>query len=100
MRENVGRVDQSFRVALSGLLGALAVAKYRKGARPLVPAALFVASSLVLESAITRVCPMNRLLGIDTRSKKERERDSERRTLRVPCLDDDIAAAQRLPADS
>ena len=65
MRENVGRTDRLIRVVVGS---ALAFGGLRGlGAQTLGPAALLAAGALVLESALTRVCPVNHLLGIDTR---------------------------------
>lgn len=75
MKENVGRVDQIVRgVVGSALLAAgLGPLAGRRGE----PLGLFsmVLGALTLESAVTRVCPMNRVLGFDTRSKEEVNRD-------------------------
>jgi uncharacterized membrane protein len=67
MRENVGDRDRAMRwVAGPALMGlGLTVLGARTG-RPLGIAAT-VAGALVVESAITRVCPVNAALGIDSR---------------------------------
>ena len=75
MKENVGRIDRIARF----IVGPAAVAagytwlEGRTGSLPGLTAML--AGALIAETAITRVCPLNALLGIDTRSKRERERD-------------------------
>jgi hypothetical protein len=67
MKENVGTEDRVMR----SLLGpALVVAGYTRlgGSRGrLAGLAAMVGGALIVESAITRVCPLNALLGIDTR---------------------------------
>jgi hypothetical protein len=73
MRENVGRVDRIARTVIGPSLIALGYARLRSG--HLTGILGIVAGALVLESAITRVCPLNALLGLDTRSTAERIRD-------------------------
>jgi hypothetical protein len=67
MKENVGTADRAIRSVLGP---ALVLAGYaRLGGRhgnPLGLAAM-IAGTLVLESAITRVCPVNAMAGVDTR---------------------------------
>lgn len=75
MKENVGRIDRITR----GIAGpALAVLGYRwlggRSGRKLGMAAI-VGGALVSESAITRVCPLSALAGVDTRSRSEKLRD-------------------------
>ena len=73
MRENVGQLDRIVRtlVGASFLLHGLAgVVRGRRSA------AFGVAvGGFLLESALTRVCPLSTLFGIDTRSTEERIRD-------------------------
>jgi uncharacterized membrane protein len=67
MKENVGTTD---RVVRSVLGPALLVLGYRRlGARRgrLAGLATMIAGTLVIESAVTRVCPLHAALGIDTR---------------------------------
>lgn len=75
MRENVGNVDRIARSLLGPLL--MLAAYTRLGAREgRLPGLIgFVAGALVIESAVTRVCPVNALLGLDTRTSRERIRD-------------------------
>jgi hypothetical protein len=67
MKENVGTADRTLR----SLVGpALLVLGYsRLGGRHGRTAGLgaMIAGALVIESAVTRVCPLNAMLGIDTR---------------------------------
>jgi hypothetical protein len=75
MKENVGRIDQLGRLILGP---ALAVAGYTTlgGSCGRVRGlAALVAGALILESAVTRVCPLNGLLRLDTRSSRLRDRD-------------------------
>ena len=67
MQENVGQIDRWVRFALGGalVLGGLRALTRR---RTFGGALALTGGALVLESAITRVCPVNALLGVDTRS--------------------------------
>jgi len=69
MQENVGNADRSVRFILGPSLMGLGLTAL--GARQGRSAGLasIVTGALILESAITRVCPVNFLLGIDTREK-------------------------------
>lgn len=86
MKENVGNTDRLIRVAVATALGAAGVRwlqknkKRRKNGKTLAPAAAFLAgSAALLESAVTRVCPVNGLLGIDTRSGERKRKDEKKR---------------------
>lgn len=70
MKENVGRIDRIVRSVLGTGLVAFGATSLREA--PVVGVVAAVAGALVLESAVTRVCPLNAALGIDTRSRKER----------------------------
>jgi hypothetical protein len=67
MKENVGTADRAVRAVLGP---ALMLGGYtRLGGRDGAPAglAMMFAGLLVIESAITRVCPVSAALGVDTR---------------------------------
>jgi hypothetical protein len=66
VKENVGHADQIMRAIVGPLL--LAVGYIWLGGRRGRPSGLvtMVAGALVTETAITRTCPLNELLGIDT----------------------------------
>ncbi|MFA9430453.1 DUF2892 domain-containing protein [Egicoccus sp. AB-alg2] len=68
MQENVGDLDQRLRTAvgLGLVVGALGPFGARDG-RGIGLAAL-VGGALALESAVTRTCPVNAWLGLDTRA--------------------------------
>jgi len=75
MKENVGRLDRLMRAVVGPGVLALGYAKLG-GNRGAIPGLLaIITGTLITESAITRVCPVNHLLGIDTRSHRERMRD-------------------------
>lgn len=65
MQENVGNADRLLRMGIGASLVTAGLLRLQKGR--LGPALLFASGALILESAITRVCPINSLLGIDTR---------------------------------
>lgn len=67
MKENVGTADRIVRSVAGPALIAAGYA--RLGGRHGQPAGLaaMMAGALVVESAVTRVCPLNAALGIDTR---------------------------------
>jgi hypothetical protein len=81
MEENVGKKDQALR-ALAGPL-ALSLGYYRMDGRRGKTGGLatMIAGALIIESAITRTCPLNALLGIDTREKRLSFRRSGARLL-------------------
>ncbi|MGK3963911.1 DUF2892 domain-containing protein [Sorangium sp. So ce118] len=72
MQENVGTLDRTARLVAGPLLmglGATALGGLKGRPGGLVA---LVAGALIVESAITRVCPVNRLLGVDTRERELR----------------------------
>lgn len=75
MQENVGRIDRIVRSFVGPALAGLGYMQLRRG--NLVLGAISIAlGAVVAETAVTRVCPLNGMLGIDTRSEEERLRDS------------------------
>lgn len=107
MQENVGTIDRWVRVAVGGTL--VTAGLYGLARRNVLPAALLTTGALVLESALTRVCPVNAWLGVDTRrldAAAEPELGEEptgRWTLggaAASPMRDELGAAQRVPADS
>lgn len=77
MKENVGRIDRGLRFVVGPALAAIGYAKLGGDEGRLPGLAAIVLGTAILESAITRVCPVNRLLHIDTRTQRERVRDLE-----------------------
>ena len=73
MKENVGFFDRVVRSVLGAGLVTIGATSLREA--PVVGLVAAVAGALVLESAVTRVCPLNGALGIDTRSRQERLKD-------------------------
>ena len=69
MQENVGSRDRIMRSIVGPLLMGIGLTRLggREG-RSLGLTAI-VAGALVIESAVTRVCPLNHALGIDTRDR-------------------------------
>lgn len=67
MKENVERIDQTLRSVIAPVLlvlGYTALNGKRGGTIGLIA---MISGALLVESAITRVCPINALLGLDTR---------------------------------
>jgi hypothetical protein len=118
MRENVGTADAILRSVVGAAVLYAAVREL--GLRQVRPAALMTLGALLVESAMTRVCPVNYLLGLDTRGFRPWQRkplplltrgvDARPPTLahvdwgaEAADLDlpyDDFASFQRPPADS
>ena len=69
MQENVGNTDRLLRIGIGASLATVGLLRLSSGR--LGPALLLASGALLLESAITRVCPVNSLLGIDTRALGE-----------------------------
>jgi hypothetical protein len=72
MTENVGKWDAVVRSVVGPSLMGMALVRF--GARRGEPGglALLVAGTLLTESALTRVCPMYKPFGIDTRNFDQR----------------------------
>ncbi|HET9932192.1 MAG TPA: DUF2892 domain-containing protein [Polyangiaceae bacterium] len=66
MHENVGNTDRWLRVAVGGalVLGAVSSLGAR---RAFGPGLLLATGALLIETALTRVCPMSAALGVDSR---------------------------------
>lgn len=73
MKENVGHADRMVRLVLGPALMGIGVGMMGRGG--LTGVVTLVAGVLVLESGITRTCPLNHLAGIDTREPELRARD-------------------------
>lgn len=77
MKENVGTVDRAVRSIVGPLLIGLGARRWggtEGDGRGLVA---IMSGALVIDSAITRVCPLNALFGIDTRTSAQKARDLE-----------------------
>ncbi len=75
MKENVGRIDRVGRFIVGPALAALGYARLGGDRGSWLGLTAIVIATAIVDSAITRVCPVNALLGIDTRSTRERARD-------------------------
>jgi uncharacterized membrane protein len=73
MKENVGHADRMMRLVLGPALMGIGVGMMGRGG--LTGVVTLVAGVLVLESGITRTCPLNHLAGIDTREPELRAKD-------------------------
>ncbi|HEX8693352.1 MAG TPA: DUF2892 domain-containing protein [Longimicrobium sp.] len=91
MRENVGGADRKMRMVVGPGLLVLGYAALG-GNRGRLPGLLaMVAGVLVTETAITKVCPLNEALGIDTARMDFGDALPPRRHVRKPELDFDTA---------
>jgi hypothetical protein len=70
MKENVGDTDQLIRSIIGPSLFFSGYCALKGNQRQKSALAVMIGGALILESAITRTCPLNALLGIDTRRKK------------------------------
>ena len=66
MRENVGGADRVTRAAAGPALLALGYGRWGGASGSLSGLLAMLAGALITETAITRVCPLNEALGIDT----------------------------------
>jgi hypothetical protein len=69
MQENVGTTDRMGRAFVGSALITVGMEYLFNGNRRIFGVASLVAGILIVESAITRVCPANYLAGIDTREE-------------------------------
>ena len=75
MKENVGSGDRLIRSVTGPALMAMGYRRWGGDRGRVRGLMAIVAGTLLLESAVTRVCPVNALLGLDTRSAELMERD-------------------------
>jgi len=66
MRENVGGADRVARFVIGPVLMGIGLVQLGSRRGRALAALALVAGAAVLESGITRVCPVSRLLGLDT----------------------------------
>ncbi|HEU0012697.1 MAG TPA: DUF2892 domain-containing protein [Longimicrobium sp.] len=66
MRENVGGADRTVRMVAGPALLALGFTRWGGGAGRLAGLLAMLGGALITETAITRVCPLNEALGVDT----------------------------------
>lgn len=74
MRENVGQIDRTARSVIGAALIARGIIQLIRG-KELRGLLRLVGGSLLIETAMTRVCPLNATFGIDTRSSQEKLED-------------------------
>ena len=70
MKENVGKKDRLIRTVAGPALMGLGYFLLGGNRGRIGGLATIVTGTLVAESALTKVCPVNALLGVDTREKK------------------------------
>jgi hypothetical protein len=71
MKENVGKKDQLIRSLAGPALIGIGYLALGGDKGKLQGLASIVVGTLLAESAITKVCPVNEFFGIDTREKKK-----------------------------
>lgn len=71
MKENVGKIDQITRSVVGPGLITFGYAGLGGNKGKLPGLLAIVVGTLITESAITKVCPVNEFFGIDTRQKKK-----------------------------
>lgn len=71
MKENVGKLDRIVRSVMGPSLVVLGYSRLGGSKGHPVGLLSMIAGAGVIESAITRVCPLSRALGIDTRSEAQ-----------------------------
>ncbi|CAN5797909.1 hypothetical protein BH23GEM3_BH23GEM3_02110 [soil metagenome] len=67
MKENVGTTDRVLRSIVGPAFLALGYTRLHGNEGSLAGLAAIAGGALILESAITRTCPVNAMLGINTR---------------------------------
>jgi hypothetical protein len=77
MKENVGRRDQVVRAVVGPALMGLGYTALNGHKGSLAGLGAIVGGAMLAESAVTRVCPLNRMLGIDSRDEALRMQDAE-----------------------
>ena len=78
MKENVGTADRICRFVSGPALMALGYNRWGGRDGEMRGLAAIVGGVLLVESAITRVCPISAAVGIDSRSESLKRRDLER----------------------
>lgn len=66
MKENVGGADRVMRAVAGPALLALGYARWGGSTGSLPGLLAMLGGALVTETAVTRVCPLNEALGVDT----------------------------------
>ena len=66
MRENVGGADRLMRAVAGPALLALGYGRWGGRDGTLPGLLVMLAGALITETAVTRVCPLNEALGVDT----------------------------------
>ncbi|WP_420128595.1 YgaP family membrane protein [Longimicrobium sp.] len=66
MRENVGGADRALRAVAGPALLALGYSRWGGGSGKLAGLLAMLGGALITETAITRVCPLNEAMGVDT----------------------------------
>lgn len=91
MKENVGRGDQIARSIVGPALMGLGYFALGGDEGRLGGLSTIVSGAVLVESAITRVCPLNALFGIDTRNRELMVKDYRKA---VPHFDEEARELQ------
>jgi uncharacterized membrane protein len=84
MNENVGNEDRMLRAVTGPALMLMGYAILGGNRGHCTGLLTMIAGTALLESAITRVCPLNAMLGIDSRTPREKNHDRQRVIGRAP----------------
>jgi hypothetical protein len=88
-------MDQAVRAIVGPMLLMAGYSRLKSGAGGLLGGLGMVLGTALTESAITRVCPLNKLMGIDSRSSLEASRDREECLMQEPLQDQKGMSAER-----
>jgi|GEM_PF-3432922 len=84
MKENVGGMDQTIRGIFGPLLVMTSYSRLKSGKGGLLSGLGMILGTALTETAMTRVCPLNKLMGMDSRSPLEAARDREQCLMQSP----------------
>jgi len=84
MKENVGTMDQTLRGIFGPLLVLTSYSRLKAGKGGLLSGLGMILGTALTETAITRVCPLNKLMRVDSRSPLEAARDREQCLMQSP----------------
>lgn len=97
MKENVGTIDRTARSIVGSALLSLGYKRWGGDHGETAGLLAMAGGVLLLESALTRVCPLNALLGVDTREHELVEDDVARQLEQVHVGDIDIERMATVP---
>lgn len=98
MKENVGKTDRALRGIFGPLLVLAGYSRMKSGKGGMLGGLGMLLGTALTETAITRVCPLNKLMGIDSRTPLAVATDRQESLLQSPVTLPDKAQGV-LPAD-